>query len=68
MTAARTRLLLRWSHVAIGVLIGAYVFSPLHADPTATLLARVALIPVVGLTGVAMWQQARLNRLLARRG
>lgn len=64
MSPLATRRWLRWSHIAAGLIIGAYVCSPLHADPTATLAARLSLLPVLGLTGLAMWQQGRLSRLL----
>lgn len=66
MNAASLRATLRWSHIALGSLIGAYICSPLHLDPTATLAARLALVPLVGLTGVAMWKQGKLQKLFSR--
>lgn len=67
MSAVTLRKLLRWSHVAIGLMIGTYIFSPLHLDPTATLMARLSLVPLLTATGVAMWQQGRLSRIFAKR-
>lgn len=62
MSQSRLRFLLRWSHLFVGVMIGVYICSPLHADPLATLVVRLSLVPVAALTGVAMWQQHRLRR------
>lgn len=64
MSPTSIRLWLRWSHVVAGLVIGAYVCSPLHADGTATLIARLSLLPVLALTGLAMWQQGRFTRFL----
>lgn len=63
MSPASLRVWLRWSHIAVGVVIAAYLYSPLHEDAVATLIARLSLIPVLALTGVAMWKQGLLTRL-----
>lgn len=63
MSPATLRTWLRWSHIAVGVGLAVYVCSPLHQDDLATLIARLSLIPVVVLTGAAMWGQGRLTRL-----
>ena len=61
MSPATIRSLLRWSHLVVGVIIGIYICSPLHSDPLATLVVRLSLLPVLALTGIAMWQQHRLR-------
>ena len=66
MSPPSIRRWLRWSHIVAGIVIGAYICSPLHADETATLVARLSLLPVLALTGTAMWQQGRFNRVLNR--
>jgi hypothetical protein len=63
MSPATIRSLLRWSHLIVGIMIGIYICSPLHGDPLATLVVRLSLLPVLALTGIAMWQQLRLRRL-----
>lgn len=63
MTPTTLRTSLRWSHIGVGVILGAYICSPLHADATATFVARLSLVPVVALTGIAMWKQGVLTRL-----
>lgn len=64
MTTMTIRRGLRWAHIAAGLIIGAYICSPLHLDATATLVARLSLLPVVALIGIVMWQQGRLQRSL----
>ncbi|MCG6122250.1 MAG: hypothetical protein MEP57_06035 [Microvirga sp.] len=66
MTPRTFRTILRSAHIAIGLFIGAYIYSPWHADPNWTLAARLALIPLITLTGVAMWKQGRLTALFGR--
>ena len=67
MTPRTILLLLRSGHVALGVILGTAVYLPTAwAEPLRPLLA-VAVVPVLAVTGLAMWQQARLRRLLSSR-
>ena len=61
-----TRTILRWTHLVVGFLIGVFVYTPAHGNETFVLLMQAAVIPVVTLTGLWMWQQARLRRLYRR--
>jgi hypothetical protein len=63
MSPTTVRKMLRWSHIIVGLLVGTYICSPLHTDPTATFVVRLSLLPVLALTGLAMWQQQHLRRL-----
>ena len=60
------RLILRSTHLAAGVLIILFVYSPLGNVRAYELLVQITLIPVVVLTGIWIWQQARVRRLFAR--
>jgi hypothetical protein len=60
------RLILRYTHLAAGILIGLFVYSPLGDVPAFELLLQIALIPVAVLSGFWIWQQARVRRLFAR--
>ena len=62
----RLRLILRYTHLAAGILIVPFVYSPLGDFPAYELLVRIALIPVGVITGIWIWQQARVRRLFAR--
>jgi hypothetical protein len=60
------RLILRYTHLVVGILIGLFVYSPLRDVPAFELLVQIALIPIVVLTGIWIWQQARVRRLFVR--
>ncbi len=64
MTPMTFRRTLRWSHLATSAIIGTYLYSPWSTDPTFTAVTLYAVFPLMALTGVAMWQQARLARWL----
>lgn len=58
-----TRTILRWTHVLVGFLIGVFVYTPAHDNEAFVLLMQAAVVPAVTLTGLWMWQQARIRRL-----
>jgi len=60
------RLTLRYTHLAAGILVGLFVYSPLGDVPAFELLVQIALIPIVVLSGIWIWQQARVKRLFTR--
>ena len=66
MIAARTAGTLRRAqrrvHLLAGAVLAAYVYAPLGAELEA--LVRFAVLPVLALTGIAMWQAARIRRAL----
>ena len=60
------RLILRYTHLAAGILIIIFVYSPLGDVPAFELFVQIALIPIVVVTGIWIWQQARVRKLFAR--
>ena len=67
LSGKRVRGLQRIGHLVSGLLVGVYIYTPL-ADVTAfSLLVQVVIVPVLVAAGMAMWQAARLRRLLGRR-
>lgn len=60
MTAAEQRKALRL-HLITGVALVAYVYAPAPAELRE--VVRFLILPVLVLTGVAMWQAPRLRRL-----
>lgn len=63
MSARTTRNWLRWTHITLGLMLGAWLYSPLIADPQATTVVRFLLVPFLALSGLAMWQQMAPGRL-----
>jgi hypothetical protein len=66
MNAGQLRRVLRAGQIVVDVLLSIYIYSPLHADPLLTDIIRDLAIPVIALSGVAMWQQDRISRWAAR--
>jgi hypothetical protein len=62
MTPARQRRALRVAHLFAGVIVLAYVYPPLGPELEAAV--RFAVFPILVLTGIAMWQSARIRRVL----
>jgi hypothetical protein len=63
---ARRRAIARWIHLAAAALLGTFVYAPaIVADPL-RLLLQVVVIPAATLTGVYLWKQAAIRRLLRR--
>jgi hypothetical protein len=67
MTQSRQRLALRWSHLAASVLLGAFIYSPLRDNPVLLAAVQYAAFPGLALSGLWMWQQGRIARLLRAR-
>lgn len=64
MTPLRFRQITRWSHIIASFAIGALLYSPLQDNATFHAVVAYGVFPCAGLTGLAMWQQARLRRSL----
>ena len=61
MTAAQQRKLQRAIHLATGIALVAYVYGPQAAQLHDAI--RFLLLPLLVLTGIAMWQAPRIRRL-----
>jgi hypothetical protein len=60
MTAGALRRAQRRLHLLAGAVLFAYVYAPLGAELEE--VVRFAVLPVLALTGIAMWQAARIRR------
>lgn len=65
-TSRTLRPLLRWVRIIAGSLVATVIYSALRESEAFVLLVQVVLLPVLILTGISMWQQARLRKLLGR--
>jgi hypothetical protein len=64
MSNKQLRNTIRVVHLIAGVCIVALVYSePLRASAAFLTLMQFVVIPVVAISGIAMWQQAFLSRL-----
>jgi hypothetical protein len=66
MSNKQLRNILRVVHLVAGVMLIAFVYSDaLRASASFITLIRV-VVPIVGISGIAMWQQAALSKLRRR--
>ena len=64
LTNKQLRIWSRWIHLLGAGLIGTFIYSPWRSEDGFVLLMQVGVIPVLTLTGVAMWKQAIVGRWL----
>ena len=67
LSGKQVRDLQRIVHLVSGLLVGLYIYTPLADVAAFSLLVQLVVVPVLVAAGMAMWQMARLRRLLARR-
>jgi hypothetical protein len=61
------RSVLRWVHLALGVPILGYVYSPFEEIPNYAPAVRFVFLPALVLTGFWMWKGHALRRLITKR-
>ena len=62
----RVRDIQRAVHLLGGLLLAAYLYTPLRELPALLAVLQFVVVPVIMASGVAMWQGPRLRRRLAR--
>lgn len=61
--ASRVRIILRWVHVIVGLVLLCYIYSPFSEKyPLFKSFTRWILVPVVVISGIWMWKFAAFNR------
>jgi hypothetical protein len=68
MRPVHLRTLLRWAHIGEAAFLAVYLYSPLRTDPIWTDVAQFVVFPLATLSGLWMWQQARIARWSRRLG
>ena len=58
---------IRIIHLIAAATLGLYFYSPIAGDVTLRLIIQFVTLPSILLTGIALWQQAYLNKLLNRK-
>lgn len=66
MSNRNLRNAIRIVHLFAAATLGMYFYSPIAGDETLRLIIQFGTLPGMLLTGVALWQQAYLNKLLHR--
>lgn len=68
MSASLFRSILRWFHIIVAFFVGAYFYSPIVPTLSWSLpLIKFGLIPLLMLSGLALWKQAKLMKWINRK-
>ena len=57
---------LRWFHIAGGLILGTYLYSPWGSDPTFTAITLFVVTPGLAISGIWMWKQGIIARFFRR--
>jgi hypothetical protein len=67
MSNKQLRIVSRLIHLVGSGFIGTYVYSSaLSSDPTFAFIVQFVVFPSLAITGLVMWQQPRISKLLRR--
>ncbi|TBR57159.1 hypothetical protein BLD44_027215 [Mastigocladus laminosus UU774] len=64
MSNKTLRVTMRWIHIVGAGFIGTYIYSPWNSNSAFTALMQFVIIPVLSLTGIVMWKQTLLKKLI----
>ena len=62
MTANRVRIILRWVHIVLGLVVLCYIYSPFSKYFYFRLFTRIIVVPVIVLTGAWLWKFKEFNK------
>ncbi len=68
MNEAKLRVLLRWIHIILGLVLMCYVYSPLGQVKEFQITVKFIVLPAIALTGVWIWKFQLLNQALRIKG
>ena len=66
LSGKQQRTILRYSHLLTGMLNVFFIYTPLGDVWAFQLLVQIILVPVIIITGVWMWQQARVRKRITK--
>ncbi len=66
MSNKQFRQIVRFGHIVEGVLIAIYIYSPLSSNPAFDALIKFVILPLIVLSGLALWQQPRVMKVIRR--
>lgn len=67
LTPKRIRIILRWVHIVLGLVILCYIYSPLHQFLTFQIIVKFVVIPIIVSTGIWLWKFQQFNKIFGIR-
>ena len=67
MSNKQFRQVVRFGHIIEGALIAIYIYSPWSSNPAFDALIKFVIVPLIILSGIALWQQPKILKLIRQR-
>lgn len=68
MKESTKRSIFRWTHIAFGIPIVGYIYSPFEEIPNYAPAVRFVFLPLIVLSGLWMWKGHVVRRLVSKIG
>lgn len=62
MDAKGLRVVLRWTHIVLGLVIMCYIYSPFSQYKLFQVLIKFVIIPLITFTGIWVWKFKAFNQ------
>ena len=56
------RIILRWVHIVLGLVILCYIYSPWHSHVPFQVLVKFLVIPILVISGIWLWKFPQFNK------
>lgn len=66
MSNAQIRNVVRIAHLLVAGFMALFIYSPLRLDGTFTFVVQFIVVPVAVISGLVLWQQPRVLKLVRR--
>lgn len=63
MKEARWRVVLRWTHIILGVVLLCYIYSPFSANQGFQVFIKFIIVPAIAVSGLYIWKFAFFNKI-----
>lgn len=62
ITEAKMRIILRWTHIILGLIIMCYIYSPFGKERLFQIAVKFVVIPAITFSGLWLWKFKAFNR------
>jgi len=62
LTEKKVRTAIRWIHIASGLIIMCYIYSPFHEQKAFQMIMKFCIIPGITFTGLWIWKFKAFNK------
>jgi len=62
VTQSKMRIILRWVHIVLGVILMCYIYSPFHEIRAFQLVVKFTVLPLIAFSGLWIWKFKAFNK------